>query len=591
MATAIQKLKGTNSDDRLDGTRAHEVISARAGDDLVYANSGNDKSWGGSGDDTLYGNRGNDILYGGGAPAEPSLALFSIAANYQGNVIFEGESAGYKNSLGSYKIDQNGQIYDVTMHFNNASLAGSGGSLIGGQSSSSLQMQAGDKVGFFIIANGFNVNSQYAGLDWSSGSLSFEDDQKNLASVSTANPHLWFTDTHGVRTELNLHIYHSAAQADSNYSLNGDSIAHVTSLLDIPSQSVIIGFEDLYNGGDKDFDDTVFRIEIGEQNANALLPPPSGNAILSDDDILYGGSGSDQLFGQRGDDQHYGGDGNDTISAGSGDDIGYGGAGADTLLGGSGSDQLWGDSGSDTLRGGRGDDTLHGGSASDTLYGDSGNDILYGDTGADLLFGGGGNDTLYGGNGRDTINAGAGDDLIISGRGRDTLDGGSGSDTVSYQDAQSAVRVDLHAKRSTGADSDTYHSIENARGGDYNDWFRGDKRDNTLEGGAGNDQLRGMTGADTLIGGAGEDTFIWRQKDIDNQLDVIEDFMQGEDTLELLFSQAFGEQNAAQWIDLHTEQSDTYVYFDLSLSGNFNDAAIKLAGLTLDNPQDLDIWS
>ncbi len=80
-------------------------------------------------------------------------------------------------------------------------------------------------------------------------------------------------------------------------------------------------------------------------------------------------------------------DGNDVIDASvttSGIAI-AGGGGDDVVTGGSGDDQLYGNHGSDTLSGGAGDDELLGGQDNDTLSGGKGDDTLYGGTGNDTF--------------------------------------------------------------------------------------------------------------------------------------------------------------------------------------------------------------
>ncbi len=58
--------------------------------------------------------------------------------------------------------------------------------------------------------------------------------------------------------------------------------------------------------------------------------------------------------------------------------------------------------------------------------------------------------------------------------------------------------------------------IENAIGGNANDWLYGNAANNRLEGGNGQDQLDGREGADTMIGGAGGDYYY-----VDDSGDVI----------------------------------------------------------------------
>ena len=590
MSTAIKPIIGTQANDTLSGGSAHEIFSGRAGDDTVYARNGHDKAWGGSGDDTLYGQRGQDILYGGGGPSYIDLPQLTIANDYQGKVIFEGETAGYRNTLGSYKVDNTGTIYDVQIHFPNASLSGSGGNLIAGVSESNLSLQAGDQLGFFIISNGYSINSGYSNIDLSSGTLAFRESDGTAANINSTNPSLWHIAENEMATQLQLHKYHTAAGVgDTDYSLNPDGIPHTVGLLNTDAGEITLGFEDLYNGGDKDFDDAVFSVDIGTSNAKVLDPNVSnndngsdtdnnvvgtdntnntGDVTSSENDIIYGGTGADEIHGRSGSDQLFGNDGYDEIFGGSGTDTAYGNKGHDKIYGGSGGDHLYGGSGNDILTGGTGNDIVDGGSGNDLLIGGSHDDTLDGGSGHDTLEGGSGSDTLIGGAGMDILDGGSGDDLFFTGNGRDTVNGGSGNDTVSYQNADSSVRVDIHKNRSTEGDSDTLLSIENAIGSNHDDWFRGDKRDNELNGGQGNDFIRGGMGNDLLTGGAGADTFFWRAKDFANDLDQISDFSLIEDILEFDASNSLAQTGQSEWLSLIDDGTSTTLYIDRDGSGN-----------------------
>jgi len=580
MTIAMKPVLGTNNDDILYGTQAHEVLVGYGGADTIIANNGHDEAWGGTGNDTLYGNSGNDVLYGSGSPNFAHLHQLHVQQDYQGSITFLGETAGYRNSLGSYKVAQDGSFYDVQLHFPNASLSGSGGELIAGVSSSQLSLSSGDQVGFFIVANGYSYNNGYQGIELSSGSFSFVDSDNQTAGLASTNPNLVHVSDQSVETDLAGNTYHSLANLnETTLDLNPDNLVHTVGRVNTDKGEMVLGFEDLYNGGDLDFDDSIFSVDLGIDNARALAPASNhSGATHPDDDWLYGGTGNDELYGRAGDDHHFGGDGNDEIFAGSGNDMAEGGHGSDIIKGGPGDDTLQGDSGHDELYGGLDDDTLMGGTGNDTLYGNSGSDILYGDSGQDhlrggndddqlyggagndqlrgdggddFISGGDGNDQLHGSNGNDHLDAGAGndtlrggsgDDHFVSGAGRDQLFGGSGSDTVDYSQLDQAVRVDLHGKRSTGGDSDTYHSIENATGSDYDDWFRGDLRANTLIAGDGNDTIRGAKGADQLSGGEGQDIYVWRTSDL-NAVDEILDFSLTDDSLQFNFNLSNAELN------------------------------------------------
>lgn len=70
-------------------------------------------------------------------------------------------------------------------------------------------------------------------------------------------------------------------------------------------------------------------------------------------------------------------------------------------------------------------------------------------------------------------------------------------------------------------------------GTDAGDTLTGTAGADSLDGGAGDDTLAGGDGADQLLGGAGADTFqVAGAVDAPDQLDRVQDFMGGEDTLD-----------------------------------------------------------
>ncbi|GHB31775.1 hypothetical protein GCM10007094_20620 [Pseudovibrio japonicus] len=71
---------------------------------------------------------------------------------------------------------------------------------------------------------------------------------------------------------------------------------------------------------------------------------------------------------------------------------------------------------------------------------------------------------------------------------------------------------------------------DHLRGEGGHDRLLGGAGDDILEGGSGNDILRDGAGSDVLVGGSGSDTFCF---DDDGELDVINDFVVGEDLIDL----------------------------------------------------------
>lgn len=603
---ATRPMIGTNENDVLNGTRHSDVMSGRFGDDLMTGQGGNDEIWGGTGDDTLYGNNGNDILYGSGGPNLVQVTSMEITGDYPVSVVFEGETAGYRNTFGYYKVADDGTIYDVEFVWPNASLQGSGGNLIQGQSREYLNVQAGDKIAFFIVSNGYGRNNGYNGLDLENGSLHFLNADGSPATLNSNSPRLYHLDQNGTQTLIKYDPYHTAAHGDT-VGLNPDNILHTTGVLKTDEGTITLGFEDLFNGGDRDFDDSVFTVDIGL--ANALLlnahyqqetggTDPEGNGgdqpvviERSDNDVLHGGSGADELHGRSGDDQLYGNNGHDSLHGGSGNDSLDGGSGNDSLYGNSGDDVLYGGQHDDDLNGNNGDDTLYGETGNDNLNGGTGNDSLDGGTGDDSLIGGSGDDVLIGGYGEDTLKGGAGndelrgghqddklygghdDDVFYGDAGNDYIHGGRGNDTVDYSDFDVDLSILLHNKRAHGQEigTDSLNFIDNIVSGGGNDILKGTSGVNTIDAGAGNDQIRSLRGSDTLTGGDGADTFVFRTYDLVG-VDVITDFAIGLDFLD--FSHLAGQDDDQTFLarlQSSSTDGDTTLSVDLQDNGTYQD--------------------
>lgn len=66
-------------------------------------------------------------------------------------------------------------------------------------------------------------------------------------------------------------------------SANPDGINHVVSFAYVSKDSpyLILGFEDLLGGGDRDFNDLIFAVDIGAININALTAAPEPSAVFT----------------------------------------------------------------------------------------------------------------------------------------------------------------------------------------------------------------------------------------------------------------------------------------------------------------------
>jgi Ca2+-binding RTX toxin-like protein len=246
----------------------------------------------------------------------------------------------------------------------------------------------------------------------------------------------------------------------------------------------------------------------------------------------FGGSQfADLLIGDAGNNFLTGNDGADTLNGGAGDDfaeyspslsgvtaslanpsinVAPGAIGdvyisIEGLIGGNFNDTLIGDAGINFLRGGLGADLLNGGDGFDTAqYVNASTGVVADLSNSANNTGEAAGDTyisieaLRGGDFDDTLTGDGVGNNLRGGLGADTLNGGGGSDTAEYHNATTGVRADLsNPGTNTGeAAGDVYTSIENLRGGAFND---------TLVGDAGDNNLRGGLGADVLDGGAGID--------------------------------------------------------------------------------------
>jgi uncharacterized repeat protein (TIGR01451 family) len=213
-------------------------------------------------------------------------------------------------------------------------------------------------------------------------------------------------------------------------------------------------------------------------------------------DFLFGGAGRDGIDGGPGNDHLFGGWDNDMLCGGDGNDFLYGQWNDDVLGGDAGNDFLYGESGNDQLQGGIGNDYLFGGIGNDRLFGQAGNDNLFGENGNDILVGGDGNDRLWGGIGNDLLIGGAGNDTLY-GEGHDDI---VVADSTTYDSNEVALMAILQEWSSSHSYSTRVNNIRN--GGGNNGGF-------TLNSGTVLDDGT----PDTLWGNGGQDWFLAGVKD------------------------------------------------------------------------------
>lgn len=196
----------------------------------------------------------------------------------------------------------------------------------------------------------------------------------------------------------------------------------------------------------------------------------------------------------------------------------------DVIVARGGADDIKSRAGNDLICAGRGPhannllETIYMGPGADRLKGGPGKDIVRGSGGRDVMFGGMGNDILQGMSGADELWGGSRHDLLYPGPGPDAVYGGRRRDTVSYEEVEAPMEVDLALGRARGEGYDILSGVENVHGStvyenvligdDGPNWLVGGDPSEVLRGGGGNDHLAGNFGRDQLRGGPGFDVAV-----------------------------------------------------------------------------------
>lgn len=166
-------------------------------------------------------------------------------------VIFEGEDAGYRNMLGSYIIDVDGNITGVEILFEDASVD----KLEAGVSAAERTFEAGQQVGYFLVQNGFNLNDTAA---FTGGAFVMRNADGAPANVDGTGSELFYVKADGTEIAVNGNEWHTVATG-ARTKLNNDGVEHLYRYVDAGGK-VFYGFEDLTDGGDRDYNDTLFSI-------------------------------------------------------------------------------------------------------------------------------------------------------------------------------------------------------------------------------------------------------------------------------------------------------------------------------------------
>jgi Ca2+-binding RTX toxin-like protein len=524
--------------DFIDAGYGNDTIHGRAGDDYLRGNGGDDTIDGGAGADRLVGGDGMDTASYANAPARVVVQLLTPANN-------QGEAAGdtfdsIESIVGSRFDDGLVGTADANrldggagadrlfgLDGNDTLIGGAGADYLSGGAGRDAASYAGAAAGVVASLADPTANTGEAAGDTYNSienliGTSFDDTLTGNAAANIINGG-WGDDrlVGGAGADRLI-----GGQGLDIVIYSGASAAVTASLLD-PTANTGDAAGDTYSSIEN-LRGSIFNDILGGDNKKNVLNGDAGNDMIrayGGNDAVYGADGNDTLIGGGGADYLSGGAGSDTAS--------YAGAAARVVVSLANPAINTGDAAGDAFN------------SIENLIGTSFDDGLNGDNGVNVIEGGAGNDGIKGYGGNDRLIGGDGNDTLIGGVGADTLDGGAGSDTASYKGATARVVASLaNPSINVGeAAGDTFVSIENLTGGDFNDHVYGNNAANVISGGAGNDIIKGYGGNDTLLGGAGADIFVFNSAlNANTNVDTIADFNVVADTIWLddLFFQAVG---------------------------------------------------
>ncbi|RYG92158.1 tandem-95 repeat protein [Loktanella sp. IMCC34160] len=476
-----------------------------AGDDSIAGAGGDDRLMGGEGCDTIDGGAGNDLIrgdtnydgtVGGPGASTPTAMSFSfVGANIDGvNTVTSGDAS--VDVTVSTPTNINGDSFYM-------------GTIAGETELTSAGVTNGTEVSVSFSSEVSNLSFELFDVD--SDECTWDDKVTVIALDADGNQvPVVFSNTY-------IHaISGSTIEGEGNWNpgVEGSGSADTVT---VSIAGPIVSLTIIHDNGDAAaYSGT---IGIGDISFTAL------GSEECYDDVLTGGSGDDEIYGELG---------NDTISAGDDDDTVVGGVGDDRIDGGSGNDLLIGDGTGDCATDDYFEeqdkdisnivvyfDTDHDGvydySVKIDGFPDSGtgtfisNDLddyfgqmlnyIYAENpdlvGASVTAGvsikGGTSETYYAVDGNEngsaadsgpTLNTGPGNDMVLS-----------------YSDFYGTYDPSLTSVV-TGGVAGTFD--DSITGGDGDDTILGECGDDTLAGEAGADMVYGGAGADLIFGAAGD---------------------------------------------------------------------------------------
>lgn len=209
----------------------------------------------------------------------------TLSAETPVTVTFQKEAAGNHNMIGTYQYDDNGNVIAGSVKFvwldataSNEGKLGANMSkdFLGYSQSSTIAlgtMPAGTHVGFFTISNGANdsgnktlLTNAAAGTSNQADAMEAIASQLSIQVDGNGNGHVFVGNS-----QMNGGVFFTHDKSLNTDFNGGSDIDHMASGVssNLPGQ-LLIGVEDLSGGGDKDFNDVVFSVDLGTYNVNKM---------------------------------------------------------------------------------------------------------------------------------------------------------------------------------------------------------------------------------------------------------------------------------------------------------------------------------
>ncbi|WP_240617569.1 putative Ig domain-containing protein [Acinetobacter oleivorans] len=481
----------------------NNIIYSKKGDDQIYGGSGIDYIYGGDGNDTITDLNNTGYLYGG---------------NGDDNLIGNNKSEFYGgDGYDSYQVNgKNTKIFDsdfkgvISIH--NASDI---------YESNFVQEKANMVVSPFINSLS-EFSNDYNGIKY----YNYNKYSERLSSI-------YYDSSVGeIRLLIRVQSQKDLKDMDYNFSIGG--VFGPNNIENLKNMDVeISGFKFNLEYNPYAFNKTKLSFrDFLSQGVVISEYTTSDDIVLGltdyvggagSGDIIYAGSGNDQINTGLGSSQVYAGEGDDVIitpdvfaidkiSGGAGNDVIYT---YDPLSNNQISNNPYLNINlarniydiKDVVYGGDGDDYIYLGNQKTEVYGDDGNDIIISySLSSNIQF-------LYGGDGNDSLKAGNGGAYLDGGDGADHLIGGLGDDTFIVDEQDTYEENDLNGGYDTIYIAKNFDlALNNFEAvtllGNQNINAYGDEFDNKLIGNSGNNYIDGRAGSDYMQGGMGNDYYV-----------------------------------------------------------------------------------